>query len=140
MLFVKNVWTVEEKFGFTHYYELFYHNEHGNCRNTNWLIKSWKLEELTFLIKVLYKLCLNALFFQRKSLWYNGFKELYWYSFYVFIYGKHCKFCSLDIQIAQKQIVLSFTGPCNDLSHLRDLKDFRDFRDLRDYVHQVSFL
>ena len=40
----------------------------------------------------------------------------------------------------QKQIVLSYTGHYNDLSHLRDLKDFRDFRDLRDYVHQVSFV
>ena len=37
----------------------------------------------------------------------------------------------------QKQIVLSYTGPCKDLSHLGD---FKDFGDLRDCVYQVSFL
>ena len=40
----------------------------------------------------------------------------------------------------QKQIVLSYTGPCKDLSHLGDFKDLGDLRDLRDCVYQVSFL
>ena len=37
----------------------------------------------------------------------------------------------------QKQIVLSYTVPCKDLSHFGD---FGDLRDLRDCVYQVSFL
>ena len=53
-----------------------------------------------------------------KPLWYNGFKEFYWYSFYVFIYGKHCKFRSWNIRISSK---------ANCFVRLRTLQGFVSF-------------
>ena len=60
----------------------------------------------------------------------NSIDILFMFSFMVNIVN----FVAGTFGFPQKQIVLSDTEPCKDLSHLRD------FNDLRDYVYQVSFV